>query len=118
MAREAPQGSHPGEPLFPNARAHNVERRWKPDAEWQCWARACKAAAVEHVRPNWGGRHAFITHELKDGTNPVAVQHFAGHARLQTTQVYLDEFSAVDLAELVRPNEGQNGDKPKKPARK
>ncbi len=29
---------------------------------------------VEHVRPNWGGRHAFIAYEIKDGSDPVAVQ--------------------------------------------
>ncbi len=93
----------PFEPLFPNPTALNADKRWLYNAEWNCWDRACKQAGFEHVRPNWGGRHSFATHEVKSGTNIYGVQKWLGHKRFQTTQVYLADFDEVELAEVMRP---------------
>ena len=90
------------------------DKRWRYTAEWMCWNKACDAAGVEHIRPNWGGRHAFITHEIKGGTDPVAVQKWAGHRHFSTTQIYLDEYDEVELARAMRPRTAQALPKPKK----
>ena len=55
------------------------------------------------MRPNWGGRHHFATHEIKGGTAPIGVQKWMGHKRFSTTQVYVDEFDEVELARVMRP---------------
>jgi integrase len=98
----------PWEPLFRNPSALNAQKRWKPNAEWKCWAKACRDAGVEHVRPNWGGRHAFATHEAKGGTNLLGLQTWLGHARFETTRLYLDEFDADELALMLRPERSSN----------
>ncbi len=100
-------GRAPWEPLFPNPNALNREQRWTYNAEWKCWARACRDAGVEHVRPNWGGCHHFATHEAKGGANLVALQQFMGHARFETTKAYIDKYDAEELALAFRPGSAQ-----------
>ena len=100
-------GRAPWEPLFPNPNALNREERWAYNAEWKCWARARRDAGVEHVRPNWGGRHHFATHEAKGGANLVALQQFIGHARFETTKAYIAKYDAEELALAFRPGSAQ-----------
>ena len=96
-------GAAPWEPLFPNPYARNQQKRWTYNAEWKCWAQACRDAGVEHVRPNWGGRHGFATHESKSETHLLALQRFLDHARFETTELYIKEFDADELALAMRP---------------
>ncbi len=73
---------------------------------------------MEHVRPNWGGRHAFATHEAKGGTNLLALQKFLGHARFETTRLYIDEYDPDELALAMRPRAAQEVPKRESGARK
>jgi integrase len=93
----------PWEPLFPNPNALNDDSRWRYTAEWNCIRRACAAAGLERVPPNILGRHAFITHEVKRGSPLFAIRQVVGHASLQTTKVYFDDYDAVELARTLRP---------------
>ena len=91
----------PAEPLFLNPRGQH-DRRWTETPERRVWVGALEAAEVEHVKPNEGGRHAFITHEIARGTDPYAVKDWAGHTTLATTERY-KSVTAVDLARRMRP---------------
>ena len=59
------------------------------------------------MRPNWGGRHHFATHEAKGGANLVALQQLMGQARFETTKAYIDEYDAEELALALRPGTAQ-----------
>jgi len=89
------------EPLFSNPRGDTP--RWTESSERRVWLRALKAAQVEHVKPNEGGRHAFATHEIAEGTDPYAVKDWLGHTTLATTERY-KSVTAVSLARRMRPS--------------
>ncbi len=105
------------EPLFINPNARNPERRWLEHAERNVWVAALKSAGVEHVKPNEGGRHAFITNQIAEGTDPYAVKDWAGHTSLQTTEGY-KSVTAVTLARRMRRRSGPIVDQAQKQVRK
>lgn len=94
------KGATPWEPLFPAPRAR--DKRWRATPERRVWCEALRAAGLEHIAPNMGGRHAFATHEIAGGTDAYALKDWMGHASLQTTQRYVD-VDAVSLARRMRP---------------
>ncbi len=80
-------GARPWDPLFPAPRSS--DGRWRPTPERRVWVAALEAAGYEHVAPNVGGRHHFVTHEMTVlQTDARAVRDFVGHASLQTTMNY------------------------------
>lgn len=99
----------PWEPLFLSPRAR--DGRWKETPETRVWKKACRDAGVEHVRPNWGGRHAFATHEIAAGTDAWALKDWLGHRSVQTTQRYID-VDAVSLARRMRPSQARPKSRP------
>ncbi len=90
------------EPLFVSPRAVNPEKRWIEATERLAWVNALKRLGFEHIRPNEGGRHAFVTHEIASGTDVYAVKDWAGHSSLASTEVY-KSVTAVTLARRMRP---------------
>jgi integrase len=94
----------PWEPLFQNPNSWMPVKRWQATAERTVWIAALEAAGVEHVPPNQGGRHAFATHEIANGTDPYAVKDWMGHSSINVTQNYVS-VSAVTLARRMRPRE-------------
>ena len=94
----------PWAPLFINPTSWKEGQRWLQTAERAVWVAALEAAGLEHIAPNRGGRHAFITHEIAAGTDPYAVKDWAGHSSLNTTQGYVS-VSSVTLARRMRPRE-------------
>jgi integrase len=112
------KGAMGAEPLFPNPRARKGSQgRWKPHAERLCWVAACKAAGVEYCEPNAAGRHAFITHEVNEGTDIYAVKDWAGHVSISTTEGYIGKATSR-LARRMRPigiqlDSANNGSKSK-----
>jgi integrase len=106
------RGAMGAEPLFPNPNAAKgrteegkaTQGRWKPHAERLCWKAACESAGVQYCEPNAAGRHAFITHEVNQGTDIYAVKEWAGHVTISTTETYIGRASAR-LARRMRPGE-------------
>lgn len=104
------KGASPWEPLFPapvgrrRGRAVKItDRRWRPTSERRVWVAALDAAGFQHVAPNLGGRHHFITREMTVlQTDPLAVRDFVGHASLETTMKYTHADSRR-LARRMRP---------------
>ena len=94
--------AHKAAPLFTNPKALNEEKRWKPTTERLTWIRALDFCGFEHIKPNEGGRHAFATHEIADGTDAYAVKDWLGHTNLKTTEGYT-HVSAVTLVRRMRP---------------
>lgn len=94
--------AHGAAPLFDNPDAYSEDARWREHAERLAWAEAIQAAGVEYVQPNAGGRHAFATHEIGEGTDPYAVKDWLGHSTLKTTERYT-KVTSVTLARRMRP---------------
>ena len=85
----------PLEPLFPNPRAHNPERRWVDTTARNVLFRAMDEAGTPQFKPNEATRHAFATHHIgrvgKDLLSP-----YLGHRDAKTT----DRYARIDTSKL------------------
>lgn len=87
------------EPLFVNPRSE--DGNWRPRAERLAWIKALKLCSLEHVRPNEGGRHAFVTNEIARGTDAEAVRDWVGHSSRDMIDAY-KHVTPVSLARRMR----------------
>ena len=79
------KAERPSEWLFPNANGAPIT----PKAAYLACRSAAQAAGIaKPVHPH-SLRHAFATHLLETGTNLRTIQILLGHARLETTALYL-----------------------------
>ncbi len=95
----------PWEPLFLNPTAQNEDGRWSPAAERRYWLGACKAAGVEPIKPNEGGRHFFGTVFTAEADSFV-VKQWMGHGDIRSTERYR-KLETIPLARVLRPRVDQ-----------
>lgn len=91
----------PAEPLFPNPRARNPQRRWTEKVEWEAFKLACRNAGVPEFKPNEAGRHFFGTEHVNAGVDVFAVSKWLGHSEIKTTSRYA-KLRPQTLARVVR----------------
>ena len=88
---------HPDDLLFPNSRGGFLSlHNWRRAVHWESHAMGRRVYDL---------RHTFATTALTDGTDLLTLQHWMGHASIETTQKYLHHLgTSADLAGLARLN--------------
>jgi integrase len=94
----------PAEPLFPNPQAPG--RRWRPEAEYDCWTRACADAGVPRVKPNEGTRHFWATDYVERTGDIYGAKAWLDHSDISTTERYARLRSST-LARVVALPKGE-----------
>jgi integrase/recombinase XerD len=95
MSRFAKRTSQPSYgPLFPSRRGGRLTR----DGLSQILGRAKKRAGLAVPASAHCLRHSYATHLLRRGADVVSLKALLGHARLASTEVYLD----LDVSDLKR----------------
>lgn len=67
---------------------------------WYLLERVCARAEVVRLAPHQL-RHGFATRLRRNGVPIDVIQRMLGHSRIDTTQRYLDEFEAEELADAL-----------------
>ena len=83
-----------GPELFPGGRGQRPGTRLSRKSINRVLAKVARKAGIKKRVHLHGLRHAFATHMLEAGADVRSVQMLLGHARLETTTVYLHLSSA------------------------
>ncbi len=90
--------------LFPSSVVHPDGKRWHitPESMQKAMRIAVRKAGILLAVTPHTLRHAFATHALRAGANPLTIMEQMGHEHLTTTQIYLHAdnapgFSPIDV---------------------